>query len=78
MAPSDISKKNIEVIFNSIITDNEDLHLKIKEQFPDLNTVQTYTALILKLGYSFKETRIILGISEIEVEQIFDLFKDSK
>ncbi len=78
MAPSKITKENIKVILDMIVSDNEKLLKEIDEQFSNLNTVQKYTVLILKLGYSFKETRIILGISEIEVEQIFDLIKDSK
>ena len=63
MIQEDIIKKNTEVILKSIATDNKALHLKIKEQYPRLTTVQVFTILLLELDYSINEIVIILGIT---------------
>ena len=69
MGSSDISKKNTEVILYSIVSDNIRLYAKIRKIFPELTTVQSYTILLLKLGYTFNEVRILLGVAEANITE---------
>ena len=76
MTPSDISKENTEVILNLIVSDNESLLEKIKKEYFNLSVMQIHTILLLKLGYTFKEIHIILGIANVKVAETYCLLKD--
>ena len=76
MASSDISKENTKAIFNLIVSDNESLLEKIKKEYSKLSVIQIHTTLLLKLGYTFKEIHIILGIANTEIAETYSLLKD--
>jgi hypothetical protein len=78
MEQKDISKENTAVMLKSILTANWNLLVKLKVQFPGFSTEQVYTALLLELGYTFNEIRIILGIAIQDVEETSVLLTDSK
>ena len=69
MEQKDISKENTAVMLNSILTTNWNLLVKLKVQFPSFRREQVYTALLLNLGFTFNEIRIILGIMIKDVEK---------
>jgi hypothetical protein len=77
MEQKDISKENTAVMLKSILTANWNLLVKLKVQFPCFSTEQVYTALLLKLGYTFNEIRIILGIMIKDVEETSALLEVS-
>lgn len=77
MKLSDISKKNTEVILESIISSNKKLYTKLNDEFPELTLTQLKTVLLLKLDYSFNEVRIILGVTHSSILEVYDLLVDS-
>ena len=77
MGLSIISKKRIKETIASIISDNKDLHLIIREKFTELNDKQINTALLFKLGYTFTEVQIILGVSKSIIKEAYLLIIDS-
>ena len=77
MAPSIITKENTEVILKLIVSDNESLLTKITEQYLNLSTTRINTILLLKLGYTFKEIHIILGIANTQIAETYSLLKNS-
>jgi hypothetical protein len=78
MEQKDISNENTAMILKSIVTTNKELLLKLKVQFQNLGTIQLYTVLLLKLGYSTNEIRIILGITIKSIEETIVLTKEIK
>jgi hypothetical protein len=77
MEQKDISKENTAVMLKSILTANWNLLVKLKVQFPGFSTEQVYTALLIELGFTFNEIRIILGIMIKDVEETSALLNDS-
>ena len=73
MVTSDNSKENTEVILKSIISDNKSIHIKVKKEFPELDTKQVNTILLLKLEFDFNEAQIILGVTDAEVAEAYEL-----
>ena len=78
MEQKDISKENTMVILKSIVSANKELLLKLKVQFQNLSSAQLYTALLLRLGYTANEIRIILRITIKSIEETLVLIKDIK
>jgi len=71
-------KQNTEVILNSIISANKKMQERITDFFPKLTKTQLYTVLLLKLDYSSKEISILLGISDISINEIIELLDNSQ
>ena len=69
-------KRNIEVILNSIVSDNSNLLKEIKKQFSNLTSKQIQTLLLLKLDYTYNEIRIILSITDKHINEVSDLIKE--
>ena len=78
MNQDNILKENTKVILNSIVSANKNLHMKIKKQYPNLTGIQVYTSLLLELGYTSNEIRIILGITTENIVEVVDLISNPK
>jgi hypothetical protein len=73
-----VSEENTAVMLKSIITANKELLMKLKSQFQDFSAIQLNTILLLELGYSRNDIRIILGISIESIEETSALLSAKK
>ncbi len=78
MIMEDSIKKNTEVILKSIASDNKELYLKIKEEFPTLSTVQVFVILLIELNYPISEILVILGVTPDMINKSKELVREFK
>ncbi len=70
MDNQDHRKQNTGAILNTIVSANKNLHKKISKQEPTLSTTQVHTVMLIKLGYSSNEIRILLDITDKDIKEI--------
>jgi hypothetical protein len=73
MGSNNLSKKYTKETFKSIISDNNNLYLRISAKFSELTTIQLNMLFLMKLDYTCTEVRIILEVSEIKVKDAYIL-----
>jgi hypothetical protein len=77
MKSGGLSKKSTKETIGSIISENEELHLIIREKFNGLDDTLINLIFLVKLGYTFKETQDFLEIPEKNISEAYTLLMNA-